>query len=181
MGFPETGIGIYPGLGGTQRPARFIGKELAKYLVFTGRIISADEAKAVGLIEEVFTPDEIDAKLESMIKEGKLAPKKGRKTEELPEEWKQIKALFADENIPAWLSGKYMDSSDPIAAKTAKTLAAKAPIALKMVNEIMDKGFKLPLKDGLKEELAHLNEIFKTKDAFTGLSSVGKKPQFEGK
>jgi enoyl-CoA hydratase / 3-hydroxyacyl-CoA dehydrogenase len=181
MGFPETGIGIYPGLGGTQRPARFIGKELAKYLVFTGRVISADEAKAVGLIEEVFTPDEIDSKLEALIKEGKLAPKKGKKTEELPEEWKQIKALFADENIPAWLSGKYMDSSDPIAAKTAKTLAAKAPIALKMVNEIMDKGFKLPLKEGLKEELAHLNEIFKTKDAYTGLSSVGKKVQFEGK
>jgi enoyl-CoA hydratase / 3-hydroxyacyl-CoA dehydrogenase len=181
MGFPETGIGIYPGLGGTQRPARFIGKEMAKYLVFTGRVISADEAKAIGLIEEVFTPDEIDAKLEALLKEGKLAPKKGKKTEELPEEWKQIKALFADENIPAWLAGKYMDSSDPIAAKTAKTLAAKAPIALKMVNEIMDKGFKLPLKDGLKEELAHLNEIFKTKDAYTGLANVGKKVQFEGK
>jgi hypothetical protein len=50
-----------------------------------------------------------------------------------------------------------------------------------MVNDIMDKGFKMSLKDGLKEELAHLNEIFKTKDAYTGLSNVGKKVQFEGK
>jgi enoyl-CoA hydratase/3-hydroxyacyl-CoA dehydrogenase len=181
MGFPETGIGIYPGLGGTQRPSRYIGKELAKYLVFTGRVISADEAKAIGLIEEVFTPDEIDAKIESLIKSGKLASKKGKKTEELPAEWQKIKALFADENIPALLSGKYMDSKDPLEARTAKTLAAKAPIALRMVNDIMDKGYKMPLKDGLKEELAHLDEIFRTKDALTGLTSVGKKPQFEGK
>jgi len=181
MGFPETGIGIYPGLGGTQRPSRFIGKEMAKYLVFTGRVISAEEANAIGLVDYVFTPDEIDSKIESMIKEGKLAAKKGKKTEELPAEWQKIKALFADENISALLSGKYQTSNDPLEAKTAKTLAAKAPIALRMVNDIMDKGYKMSLKDGLKEELAHLYEIFRTKDALTGLTSVGKKPQFEGK
>ncbi len=181
MGFPETGIGIYPGLGGTQRPSRYIGKELAKYLVFTGRIISADEAKAIGLVEYVFTPEEVDANIESLIKGGKLASKKGKKTEELPAEWQKIKALFADENIPSWLSGKYLTSDDPLEAKTAKTLAGKAPIALRMVNDIMDKGYKMPLKDGLKEELAHLDEIFRTKDALTGLTGVGKRPQFEGK
>ncbi|MBN1627049.1 MAG: enoyl-CoA hydratase/isomerase family protein [Deltaproteobacteria bacterium] len=181
MGFPETGIGIYPGLGGTQRPTRFIGKELAKYLVFTGRVISADEAKSIGLIEEVFTPDEIDGKIESLIKSGKLAPKKGKKTEDLPAEWQKIKALFADENIPGLLSGKFLDSSDPLTAKTAKTLAGKAPIALKLANEIMDKGSQMSLRDGLKQEMDHLFEIFKTKDALTGLTSVGKKPQFEGK
>ena len=42
MGFPETGIGIYPGLGGTQRTSRYVGKALAKYLVFTGRLLPAD-------------------------------------------------------------------------------------------------------------------------------------------
>jgi len=181
MGFPETGIGIYPGLGGTQRPSRFIGKELAKYLVFTGRVISADEAKSIGLIDEVFTPEEIDSKIDALIKSGDLTSRKGKKTEELPDEWQKIKALFADENIPSWLSGKYMDSNDPLESKTAKTLSGKAPIALKMVNDIMDEGYRIPLKDGLKLELAHLNEIFRTKDALTGLTSVGKKPQFEGK
>ena len=49
LGFPETGIGIYPGLGGTQRTTRRIGPGLAKWLVLTGSIIPAEEAAAIGL------------------------------------------------------------------------------------------------------------------------------------
>ena len=181
MGFPETGIGIYPGLGGTQRTSRFIGKELAKYFIFTGRLISAKEAFSIGLVDYVFAPEEIDAKILALIAEGKLAPKKGRKSEELPPEWLKIKELFSDENIGAWLDGKYLESDDPLEAKTAKMIAGKAPIALRLVNEIIDTGYELPLAEGIKQELVHLNEIFATADALTGLTSVGKgKPAFEG-
>ena len=73
MAFPETGIGIYPGLGGTQRTSRFTGKELAKYLIFTGRQISAQEALDIGLVDYVFSPDEIDDKILSLISEGNLS------------------------------------------------------------------------------------------------------------
>ena len=46
----------------------------------------------------------------------------------------------------------------------------------------MDRGFKKTLKEGLKEELAHLNEVFSTKDAFIGLTNVGKRDiNYEGK
>ena len=181
MGFPETGIGIYPGLGGTQRTSRFIGKELAKYFIFTGRLISAKEAFSIGLVDYVFAPEEIDAKILALIAEGKLAPKKGRKSEELPPEWLKIKELFSDENIGAWLDGKYLESDDPLEAKTAKMIAGKAPIALRLVNEIIDTGYELPLAEGIKQELVHLNEIFATADALTGLTSVGKgRPAFEG-
>jgi enoyl-CoA hydratase/3-hydroxyacyl-CoA dehydrogenase len=182
MGFPETGIGIYPGLGGTQRPSRFVGKELAKYLVFTGRLISAQDALSIGLIDYVFAPAEIDEKLNSLIAEGKLTPRKGKKTEELPPEWRQIQDLFQDKNIGDWLGGKYLNSSDPLVAKTAKMIQGKAPLALRMANQIIDKGYEMPLAQGLKEELAHLNEIFSTADALTGLTSVGKgRPTFQGK
>lgn len=182
MGFPETGIGIYPGLGGTQRPSRFVGKELAKYLVFTGRLVSAQDALSIGLIDYVFEPAEMEEKLKSLIDAGKLAPRKGKKTEDLPPEWRQIKELFADKNIGDWLAGKYLDSSDPVAAKTAKMIHSKAPLALRMANRIIDDGYRLPLAQGLKEELAHLNEIFSTADALTGLTSVGKgSPTFQGK
>ena len=75
-----------------------------------------------------------------------------------------------------------MKSDDPLVAKTAKTISGKAPIALKLANRIIDDGYEKPLKEGLKEELAHTNEIFSTKDALTGLTNVGKKDiQFEGK
>jgi len=181
MGFPETGIGIYPGLGGTQRTSRFIGKELAKYLIFTGRLISAKEALAIGLVDYLFEPDEIDSKILSLAKEGKMAPDKGKATEELPPDWQKLKDLFSDKNIETWLSSKYLDNDDPLVAKTAEMIASKAPIALKLANQIVDTGYDKPLKEGIKEELVHLNEIFSTKDALIGLTSIGKKPKFEGK
>jgi len=182
MGFPETGIGIYPGMGGTQRTTRYIGKGLGKYLVFIGRIISGEEAVSIGLADYVFAPAEMDAKIREMAAGGKLVPKKGKKYVELPPEWQKIKDLFADENIEAWLRGDYLESQDPLEAKTAKALARKAPLALKLANQIIDKGFELPLSDGLKQELAHLNEIFSTADALTGLTSVGREsPKFEGR
>jgi len=75
-----------------------------------------------------------------------------------------------------------MDSDDPLTAKTAKIIAGKAPIALRLANQIIDTGYELPLSEGMKEELTHLNEIFSTADALTGLSSVGKgMPTFEGR
>lgn len=182
MGFPETGIGIYPGLGGTQRPSRYVGKDLAKYLVFSGRIISGQEAHAIGIVDYFFAPEEIEGKIRAMIADGSLVPNKGRKTEELPEEWQKIKTLFADENIQNWLDGKYLESDDPLTAKTAKILSSKAPIALRLTNQIMDEGFDKPIAEATKLELDHLKEIFATKDALTGLTSVGKgRPTFEGK
>lgn len=181
MGYPETGIGIYPGLGGTQRTSRFIGKELAKYLIFTGRLISAKEALAIGLVDYLFEPDEIDSKILSLAKEGKMVPNKGKATEELPPDWQKLKELFSDKNIDTWLSSKFLDNDDPLVAKTAEMIASKAPIALKLANQIVDTGYDKPLKEGIKEELVHLNEIFSTKDALIGLTSIGKKPKFEGK
>jgi enoyl-CoA hydratase / 3-hydroxyacyl-CoA dehydrogenase len=182
MGFPETGIGIYPGLGGTQRTSRHIGKELAKYLIFTGRIIPSEVALSMGLVDYVFAPEEIEDKIKTLISEEKLVPNKGKKTEDLILEFRQIKKLFADENIEAWLSNKYLENDDPLVAKTAKIISSKAPIALRLANEIIDTGYEMPLSEGVKQELVHLNEIFSTADALTGLTGVGKaRPTFEGR
>jgi enoyl-CoA hydratase/carnithine racemase len=53
FGVPETTLGIFPGIGGTQLLPRIIGAPLAKELIFTGRRMKADEAKAVGLINHL--------------------------------------------------------------------------------------------------------------------------------
>ncbi len=53
FGFPEVGLGILPGMGGTQRAPRLIGPAVAKELIFTGRRIGADEARLMGLVNHV--------------------------------------------------------------------------------------------------------------------------------
>jgi len=53
FGFPEVGLGLLPGAGGTQRLARLVGIGKAKELILTGDSINADEAKTIGLVEKV--------------------------------------------------------------------------------------------------------------------------------
>lgn len=54
---PETGLGITPGFGGTQRLARLVGAGRAKELIYTCRTVKADEALAIGLVNKVTKPE----------------------------------------------------------------------------------------------------------------------------
>ena len=54
MGQPEVTIGIPPGWGGTQRLMRIVGIAKAKELVYTGRMVKAEEAKEIGLVNHVY-------------------------------------------------------------------------------------------------------------------------------
>jgi enoyl-CoA hydratase len=56
LGQPEVNLGIIPGWGGTQRLARLCGLGVAKELIFTGRIVGADEALRIGLVNGVHDP-----------------------------------------------------------------------------------------------------------------------------
>jgi hypothetical protein len=79
-----------------------------------------------------------------------------------------IKQKRLDDNTPAWLAAKMIHSN-------AHHCTANGQPGY-------DKGYKVPLAEGLKEELAHLNEIFSTADALTELTSVGRgRPTFASK
>lgn len=75
FGQPEIGLGIIPGFGGTQRLSRLVGKAMAKELCMTGGMISAEEAKGIGLVNKVFAPEKL---WEATMETAKVLASKGK-------------------------------------------------------------------------------------------------------
>jgi enoyl-CoA hydratase/3-hydroxyacyl-CoA dehydrogenase len=179
MGFTETGIGIYPGLGGMLRTARLVGPELAKYFVFTGTTISAEIAYTLGIVTKLVEPSEVEAAIAALVSKGK--PDKYRQRE-LPEKFKALANTCSQANVEKLLAGKQPEGvPTDLAAKTAKVVGFKAPLALKLANEIIDQQGDRSMAEAIEIELGRLNEIFSTADALEGLSSLGRRrPEFKG-
>ncbi len=169
--FPETGIGIYPGLGGTQRRATRIGKGLSKYLIHTGKMISSKDADDIGLVDKVISEDEAFG-----ILAGNL-PLPIISTKTLPEKWKHVKDFFDENTLGNIMGNKFASHtiSKEDAEKIVKTISYKAPVAIKLADKLIDEA------KGCDSELVHLSEIFSTSDALLGLTSIGKKVEYEGK
>jgi len=75
FGLPEITLGIIPGFGGTQRLPRLIGTHAAKELIFTGKMISADEAQALGMVNQVCPADTL---MEQVQKTAQTIASRGR-------------------------------------------------------------------------------------------------------
>lgn len=60
VGLTETGLGIIPGAGGTQRLPRLIGEGNAKNMILRAKRISATEAYRIGLLQEIYPQDELE-------------------------------------------------------------------------------------------------------------------------
>jgi enoyl-CoA hydratase/3-hydroxyacyl-CoA dehydrogenase len=170
IAFPETGIGIYPGLGGTQRTALRVGKGLAKYLVLTGQMLDAKTAKEIGLIDEVIQPNEIF----DFVLGNKPTPEKSTPT--LNSNWQSIANLYGNNSYKAIISGQYKNGGLDKEAidKMAKTMKFKAPIAMNFAEELIEQA------KGTQSELEKLVAIFTTKDAMLGLTNIGQKVVYTG-
>lgn len=92
FGQPETGLGITPGFGGTQRLPRIVGTARAMELIFTAKNISAAEALEIGLVTHVYPPEElldkamelaeaIAANAQVAVRQSKAAIRRGLQTD----------------------------------------------------------------------------------------------------
>ena len=178
LGFPETGIGIYPGLGGTQRTTRRVGTGLAKWLVLTGEIIAAEEALAIGLIDAVASHEDMDRVIAGLLARGPVAE---RRPAPPPASHRALAEFFDANEVEAIRLGRANAGGDERLEKAMKAVGSNAPVALRWAAELIDNGFRVGLEEGLRMELSHVQEIFATKDALAGLQSIGKrKPAFSG-
>jgi enoyl-CoA hydratase/3-hydroxyacyl-CoA dehydrogenase len=179
LGFPETGIGIYPGLGGTQRTRGRVGVALTKYLVFTGEVIGARAALEMGLVDAVADLDELEAAARAWAAK---PPVDERRPGPLPERWRPLAELFGGTSVHRLLSAQ-PPGGDEARERVLRRVRSKAPLALRYAEEIIDAGAGLPLVDGLRLELEHLEDVFRSEDALIGMKSVGGggRPEFKGR
>ena len=68
MGLPEVTLGLIPGYGGTQRLPKLVGKGIANEMIFSAKMIPAQKAKEIGLVNEVFPIGELVSKTEELAK-----------------------------------------------------------------------------------------------------------------
>ena len=184
--FPETSIGIFPGLGGTQRTPRICGIEAARYAVLAGNFLDSNTATALGIITHLTEPAEINEMVISLSKNGKPENKYSYH----PKNIQHPIAIFAkefykDENMDEIIAGKIpknFTGDEKLASRQIKSIGFTAPIALgianNLLNDAISTGENLDL--GLEKELSYLNTIFQSKDALEGLSALieGRRPSY---
>jgi 3-hydroxypropionyl-coenzyme A dehydratase len=131
IGQPEVTIGIPPGWGGTQRLMRLIGPAKAKELIFTGKMINADEAYQIGLVNKVISlgPDD---KLSREVPKGDPVKEKERASE-----------------IAKILNKKLMDECIGL----AKEIAKNSFVAVKVSKKLINRGMDTDLETGLRLEI----------------------------
>jgi enoyl-CoA hydratase/3-hydroxyacyl-CoA dehydrogenase len=179
VGFPETGIGIYPGLGGTQRTRERVGVDLTKYLVFSGDILSARQAAEIGLVDRVVPPAELEAAARVWARD--KPPVREHRPGPVPERFRAQAELYGGSKVAGLLAPAA--GGDETRERMVRRLRGKAPLALRYAEEIIDGGAGLPLVEGLELELQHLEDVFQSEDALLGMKSVGgsERPQFKGR
>ncbi len=179
MAFPETGIGIYPGLGGMLRLAKQAGVELAKHYTFTGAPLTARDLFDLGIVTKIISFVDLEKEIKALLPSG--LPDKYR-SREIPEKFEKLARTCAGENVEKLLKGEELDGVRPeMAARSVKSVGYKAPLAVKAANDIIDAQAGADIPSAVEIELSRLAEIFSTSDCLEGLTSAGrKKPEFKG-
>lgn len=144
LGQPEVTIGIPPGWGGTQRLLRIVGPAKAKELVFTGKMITAEEAERIGLVNKIvgLTPEEENKT--TIVKPSDSSSKEQPANEEIQKQEKQK----ANE-LAKVLNKKLMDEC----LSFAKEITKNSFTAVKTSKMLINKGIDADIDTGLRLEI----------------------------
>lgn len=176
--FPETSIGIYPGLGGTQRTPRICGIEAARFAILAGNFLDAGSAAALGLLTHLVEASDVASTVDELVESGKPTDKYPAAPADSTHPTAAFAlAFYSNENMATLAAGECpegFDAADKMVSRQLKSLSRTAPIALALASELLDGAVETgdDLDAGLALELAGLTELFGTADALEGLSAL---------
>jgi 3-hydroxypropionyl-coenzyme A dehydratase len=130
IGQPEVTIGIPPGWGGTQRLLRIVGPAKAKEMIFTGKMINAEEAYKIGLVNDVInlTQEELP---------------------ETPPEGEEVKRKEYQKELAKLLNKKLIEKS----VSMAQEITNNSYNAIKASKYLINKGMDMDIDSGLRMEI----------------------------
>ena len=148
IGQPEVTIGIPPGWGGTQRLLRIIGPAKAKEMIFTGKMINAEEAYSIGLVNDVIrlTKEELP---------------------EAPSNGDEIKRKEHEKELAKLLNKKLIEKS----LSMAKEITKNSYNAIKASKYLINKGMDMDIDAGLRMEIYGWALCFAHKDRVNLMSA----------
>jgi 3-hydroxypropionyl-coenzyme A dehydratase len=128
IGQPEVTIGIPPGWGGTQRLTRIVGPAKAKELIFTGKMVTAEEAAQIGLVNKLISLTPEGQQPQSQSSGEEIAKKKDK------------------ENEAKILNKKLMDECLMLAKEITKNSFTAVKISKMLINKAMDADIETGLR-----------------------------------
>lgn len=158
IALPEVKVGIFPGAGGTQRVPRLANAQDALQMMTTGSSLTAQRAKAMGLVHQVVEPAELINAARQMIKDG-LKPV-------APWDEKGFKVPGGGIWTPA--AAQLWPAAPAILRRES---AGNYPGALAILKCVYE-GLQLPFDTGLKVEQRYFTEILRTTEAFSMIRSL---------
>ncbi|TRC94292.1 3-hydroxyacyl-CoA dehydrogenase [Mesorhizobium sp. WSM4303] len=158
MALPEVKVGIFPGAGGTQRVPRLTDQQQALQMLTTGQNLSAQKAKAMGLVHEVAEPSKLIDTAKAMIKNGLKAVQ--------PWDEKGFKLpggqIYSPAGFNLW---------PPAIAILRRETYGNYPAAAAILKCVYE-GLLVPFDTGLRIEQRYFTEIMQSKEAAAMIRSL---------
>jgi len=172
---PETGIGYFPDVGGTYFLPR-LGLDIGQWLGLTGARLNAAQSLEIGVANGFIPSDKhaafitrlgkakLDGSQEAVVAVMADFQEKGPMDADMP----AALSAFSEKDVPSILTALDGMAGD-WAAKQAKTIRRKSPLALAVTFEAIKRGLDLDFKEAMRKELDLSLNFLKTQDFYEGI------------
>lgn len=164
IGFPETSIGIFPAMGGTQRLPRRVGYPVARWWVLGGALVAGPRALELGMVDVIVDESRLDEEIRLRAR-GSSSRIRAARVDQAPDLLPEPGfARFAQTGLP-----ELIETSDTTDPAFARRLRRRPELALRIADTLLGMSRQTPLAEGLSAEIEQLPRVYQTPEALAGI------------